>query len=165
MPIKPWLQCCVARVLMQVMAGRQGTALNGRTIERVAAMEHRYNCRHTVNMKVLIYKGGIPIAVGWLRNVCRQGLFIVSDSKDVSINQPLEIELLGDRANADSHRRCRAMVAHKADDGYGLAVDEECATSGPLLDEVIVKCRQREAAFSALLGLNDTSTDSFGARA
>jgi hypothetical protein len=123
-------------------------------------MEHRYSCRHAVNMKVLIYKGGLPMAVGWLRNVCRQGLFVASDCDDVPLHQLLEIEFLGDRPSADSHRRCRAMVTHKAAHGLGLAIDEDCAVSGPLLDELIVKCRERAAAFSALLGVVDASADS-----
>lgn len=122
-------------------------------------MEHRYSRRHVINMKVIIYKSGLPMATGWLRNVCRQGLFVASECDDVALNQLLEIEFLGDGLQADSHRRCRALVAHKTAHGFGLVIDEDSATSNLMLDEMIVRSRQRAAAFAALFDLAKSSAE------
>lgn len=113
-------------------------------------MEHRCDKRHSANVKILIYRGGLPMATGWLRNVSRQGLFVASDYDDVAPNQLLEIEILGGRGERDSHRRCRALVAHRTGAGFGLAVDDACTASCELLDDLLARCRRRGEAFAVL---------------
>jgi hypothetical protein len=122
-------------------------------------MEHRYSSRAPANLKVLIYKRGLPIAIGWLRNVSRHGLFIASEYDNVQTNQPVEIEFLGDRTDGDSHRRCRGMIAHKTMAGFGLAVDDDCPVSCELVAELVMKFRRLHAAFSAPSRIADVSAD------
>lgn len=119
-------------------------------------MEHRYNPRVSTDTKVLIYMRCMPIAIGRLRNVSRGGLFIASDCDNIALNQPLEIEIMGVRHGADSHRRCRTMVTHKARDGFGLTVDDGCMESCNLLAELV--SRHRDAPLPAVDDLPADST-------
>lgn len=99
-------------------------------------MEHRYSPRLHADLKVLIYLRSLPVAIGRLRNLSRGGLFIASDYGNIAHNQPVEIEFLGVGSSADAHRRCRAMVAHTAFNGFGLAVDDSCPVSCDLLESL-----------------------------
>jgi hypothetical protein len=113
-------------------------------------MEHRCSLRHSTNVRILIYKSGLPKALGRLRNVSRHGLFISTDYDNVALNQLLEIEILGERCERRPHKRCRAMVAHATAHGFGLAVDEDCDISAELVEELLSRCGRRANAFYSL---------------
>lgn len=87
-------------------------------------MEHRYNPRVPTNIKLLIYKRGIPIATGFVRNVSRGGLLIETDLRHVSVHERLEVELLSRLIPQGQRLRFNTRVAHKAAQGYGLELDE-----------------------------------------
>lgn len=112
-------------------------------------MEHRHSPRLPANMKILVYRCGLPLAVGWLRNISRRGLFVASDYEGIGPDQLLEIELL-EGQGGDAHRRCRALVAHRTVEGFGLVVDDECSASRGWMEVLLDKCRRRHAAFSIL---------------
>lgn len=54
-------------------------------------MEHRRAPRHSIHMRTLIYKDGLPLAIGRLRNVSRRGVFVASAYDNVAPDQKLEI--------------------------------------------------------------------------
>jgi len=56
-------------------------------------MEHRLSKRITTDLDLLVYKRGMPVATGKIRDASRKGLFILTDYTDVQLNQELEIEL------------------------------------------------------------------------
>ncbi len=87
-------------------------------------MEHRYDPRLESNIKLLIYKLGIPIATGFVRNVSRNGLLIETDLRNVSVHDRLEVELLSRVVPQGQQLRFNTRVAHKAARGYGLELDE-----------------------------------------
>jgi hypothetical protein len=87
-------------------------------------MEHRYNPRLPTNIKLLIYRRGIPIATGFVRNVSRGGLLIETDLRSISVHERLEVELLSRLTPPSQRLRFNTRVAHKAAQGYGLELDE-----------------------------------------
>lgn len=115
-------------------------------------MEHRCSLRHPADIKILIYKSGLPMLIGRLLDVSRRGLFIAAECDNMAINQLLEIEILGGRCEHHPHKRCRAMVAHVTGEGLGLAVDDDCEVSVELLSELVFSCMRRNTAFAELNG-------------
>ena len=91
-------------------------------------MEHRYSQRTHASAKLMIYKRGIPVALGRAANVSRHGLFVLSDYTDFSLHQPLEVEILSEFSHFGS-QRLKTIVVHKADQGFGLEIDEDSALS------------------------------------
>lgn len=87
-------------------------------------MEHRYNPRVPTNIKLLIYRRGIPIATGFVRNVSRGGLLIETDLRHINVHERLEVELLSRLIPQGQHLRFNTRVAHRAAQGYGLELDE-----------------------------------------
>lgn len=87
-------------------------------------MEHRYNPRIPTNIKLLIYRRGIPIATGFVRNVSRGGLLIETDLRNVNVHERLEVELLSRLIPQGQRLRFNTRVAHRAAQGYGLELDE-----------------------------------------
>lgn len=87
-------------------------------------MEHRYNPRLPTNIKLLIFRRGIPIATGFVRNVSRGGLLIETDLRNISVHERLEVEVLSRLIPPGQRLRFNTRVAHKAAQGYGLELDE-----------------------------------------
>lgn len=94
-------------------------------------MEHRYDKRFPCDLKTLIFKNGMPVALGRLRNYSRGGIFVSTEFNLVDAHQSLEIELVA-RSDARSsaacgeRRVCKAFVMHKAGEGIGLLIREDC---------------------------------------
>lgn len=86
-------------------------------------MEHRQSERFGGELPILLYKRGMPVATGSVRNASRRGLFIATDYSDVRINQALRLgfRLAGDRSGR--HYSLKTHVVRV--DGDGLGVDFE----------------------------------------
>lgn len=95
-------------------------------------MEHRCDKRYPADHKTLIFKNGMPVAIGRIQNFSRGGMFVKTDLYFVDVNQSLDIELIarsGSRSPAycGERRLCKTLVMHKTDHGVGLMLREDCA--------------------------------------
>ena len=95
-------------------------------------MEHRYDKRFSSDHKTLIFKNGMPVAIGRINNFSRGGLFIRTEIHAVEVNQSLEIELIARGssrlpAGYGDRRLCKTLVMHKSGRGIGLMLREDCA--------------------------------------
>lgn len=94
-------------------------------------MEHRYDKRFSSQHKTLVFKNGMPIAIGRIDNFSRGGMFVKTEIQQVEINQALEIELIA-RGSSRSpacygdRRLCKTLVMHKTNEGVGLMLREDC---------------------------------------
>lgn len=87
-------------------------------------MEHRCSERYNANIKILIYRYDVPVAIGRIKNGTRYGLFIQSDLADVKSLQQLGIEILVYRAAQKLQRyRFESIVIHTAEHGFGVELD------------------------------------------
>ncbi|WP_024460194.1 hypothetical protein [Marinimicrobium sp. LS-A18] len=87
-------------------------------------MEHRCSRRVSLNINTLIYKHGVPVAMGRIKNGSSHGLYLETDYQNVRELQKLELEvLLGDRVKGN--RRCcvAALVVRKSMTGVGLEME------------------------------------------
>lgn len=86
-------------------------------------MEHRLSKRIPGKLSILVYKRGMPVATGQVRNASRRGVFISTDYDDVSLNQTLELELCYPEKTEKMLRRLKAHVVRKSAKGLGLDFD------------------------------------------
>jgi hypothetical protein len=87
-------------------------------------MEHRFNPRIIADVKVLIYKYCIPMAVGRIKNGTGYGLYIESDFTDVGSFQLLGLEILFYSPLHILQRfKFNTIVTHTTDDGFGVELD------------------------------------------
>lgn len=87
-------------------------------------MEHRCSDRYTANIKILIYRYGIPAAIGRIKNGSRYGLFIDSDLADVHPLQQLGIEILVYQSAQKLQRyKFESIVTHTNEHGFGVELD------------------------------------------
>jgi PilZ domain len=88
-------------------------------------MEHRYSSRVPTDIKMLIYRRGVPVATGRIRNASRVGVFVETDYPELRRYQPLECEfrLVGEMP--PTRHRFSAHVSRQANVGVGLEVDDE----------------------------------------
>lgn len=83
-------------------------------------MEHRMSERKDGKLGLLVYKRGMPVATGQVRNASKQGLFIATDYTDVELNQTLELEFRFPDKRKEQFHRLKAHVIRKSDDGLGV---------------------------------------------
>jgi len=83
-------------------------------------MEHRLSKRVKGKLGLLIYKRGMPVAIGQVRDVSSYGLFIATDCSEVELNQTIEIEYrLPDRQQNHQHK-LKVHVVRKTPHGVGV---------------------------------------------
>ncbi|GGE73564.1 hypothetical protein GCM10011533_27470 [Streptosporangium jomthongense] len=87
-------------------------------------MEHRLSKRIPGELKLLIYRRGMPVATGRIKDASKQGLFINTDYNDIQLNQMLEVEFRFP-GNPDKQLcRIKAHVVRMADEGLGVDFGE-----------------------------------------
>jgi hypothetical protein len=102
-------------------------------------MEHRCSERHIADIKILIYRYGIPVAIGRIKNGNRYGLFIESDLADVYPLQQLGIEVLVYRSTQKLQRyKFESIVVHTNGRGFGLELDALNEEAGSQLTEMLL---------------------------
>ncbi|MGV8835686.1 hypothetical protein [Cellvibrio sp.] len=101
-------------------------------------MEHRCSARYTADIKILIYRYDIPVAIGRIKNGTRYGLYIESDLADVKPLQQLGIEVLVYRSAQKLQRyRFDSIVIHTTDHGFGVELDALGEDAGNQLAEML----------------------------
>lgn len=83
-------------------------------------MEHRLSKRISGKLGLLVYRRGMPVATGQIRDASKRGLFVATDYSDVQLNQTLEVEFLFPDRLGKQFRRLKAHVVRKSDNGLGI---------------------------------------------
>lgn len=87
-------------------------------------MEHRCSERYAADIKILIYRYDVPVAIGRIKNGTRHGLFIESDLTSVKPLQQLAVEILVTPGPQKLQRyRFTCMVTHTRPHGFGVELD------------------------------------------
>lgn len=103
-------------------------------------MEHRCSARSSADIKILIYRYEVPVAIGRIKNGTRHGLFIESDLSDVRPLQQLGIEILVYRSSQKLQRyRFDSIVIHTTEHGFGVELDALTEEAGNQLIEMLQK--------------------------
>lgn len=96
-------------------------------------MEHRYSQRVDVDLKASIYKRGLLLGTGKIKNGSKHGLYIETLVEDVNLLQKLVLEIVVHLAPQDSRRyQLNTIVVRKSFEGLGLeleALDEQDSTT------------------------------------
>lgn len=89
-------------------------------------MENRRNSRTTAMLRILLFKDGLPVAIGRTRDVSDGGVFVQTDYADFDALRPVEMELLSNRwTRVGGNGRYRGRLIHKTADGFGLRFDDD----------------------------------------
>lgn len=87
-------------------------------------MDHRDSVRMNVPMKLLLYKMGVPVAIGRIRDVSTRGLFVETEFDGFNVHQSLEVELLPRTSTHIDRCRFKTIVARRVRGGFGLEADD-----------------------------------------
>ena len=114
-------------------------------------MEHRCSERVTTDLKVLIYKLGIPVAIGRLKNGSKLGFFVETDFADINVLHPLDIEVLLQQGPHNLERyKYTTRVIRKADAGLGLELEHMSVEAAQALDKLLRSPQARQQPKPAL---------------
>lgn len=83
-------------------------------------MEHRLSKRVQGELGLLIYKRGMPVAFGQIKDASLRGLFITTDYDDIQVNQTIEMEFCLPDRQENGFRKLKAQVARKVHSGLGV---------------------------------------------
>ena len=88
-------------------------------------MEQRFSQRMPVDIKILIYRYCIPIAVGRIKNGTQYGLYIESEFIGVRAFQLLCLEVLFySPLHILQHFKFNTIVTRTTNNGFGVELDE-----------------------------------------
>lgn len=113
-------------------------------------MEHRLSKRVEGELPILVYKRGVPVATGMVRDISRRGLFISTDYSDVRLNQTIELAFRFPEWSSRGHCMLSAHVVRSGDGGLGL--DFEGVDNDGLTITALIVCLQQQASSNFLTG-------------
>ncbi len=121
-------------------------------------MEHRCSERVTTDLKVLIYKLGVPVAIGRLKNGSKLGFFVETDFADINVLQPLDIEVLLQQGPQNLERyKYTTRVIRKAEAGLGLELEHMSVEAAQALDKLLRSPQARQQPKPALRPVADAA--------
>lgn len=102
-------------------------------------MEHRCAERISSELKILIYKHNLPIAIGRVRNGSNNGVFVETDFMDIECEHQLHLEVLLSKNNGTKLQaiEMKALVVHKTGKGFGAEVDFQNSVQTELFLELL----------------------------
>lgn len=115
----PWHAKCFCKSIDINQSSEQPFAL---ATAEVGNMEHRYSDRLTANLNIVIFKRNLLVAMGVVKNIGSEGVFIESGFDQLCTNQLLEIEFFSNEKPLKS-RRFKAMVVHRNHLGFGAEIE------------------------------------------
>lgn len=111
-------------------------------------MEHRYSRRVEAGLKSIVFKRGLPVATGTIRDVSRGGLFIETDYDDVKAHQILEVEFHLKGHRRPTRLRVKTVVARTTGQGIGLELEETSDEGYEALCALMNELGERPARYS-----------------
>jgi phosphopantothenoylcysteine synthetase/decarboxylase len=128
------------------------------TVE-VGNMEHRYSDRLTADLNIVIFKRNLLVAMGVVKNIGSEGVFIESGFDDLAVNQLLEIEFFSNEKPLKS-RRFKAMVVHRNHVGFGAEIENIAEHVKVALRNSSLPDRYRTGSITAILPSSSTAIGS-----
>lgn len=107
-------------------------------------MEHRCTPRVTSDIKILISKHGLPIAIGRIRNGSTMGVFVETEFEDIDCEQLLTLEVVYNKSQDKKFLplEMQALVIHKTQNGFGAEVafasEEQAIRFGDLISRTLI---------------------------
>lgn len=106
-------------------------------------MEHRYSERVDVDLRAAVYKRGIAVGTGRIKNGSKQGLYLETGYDDVNLLQKLVIEVVVHVAPQQTQRyELETIVVRKSSEGLGLELEvigaQDSLALGTLIESVRV---------------------------
>lgn len=88
-------------------------------------MEHRCTPRMSADLKILISKHNVPIAIGRIRNGSHSGIFVETEFEDIDCEQLLKLEVVHSKNQSKraTPLEMQALVIHKSANGFGAEIE------------------------------------------
>lgn len=96
-------------------------------------MEHRLYPRVPVDVAMLIYQRGLPVATGRIRNASRGGFLVETGYEALREFQSLQVEFCAEQKPSPVRHRVNAHVCRCGSDGVALEVDDLDGRSPPAM--------------------------------
>ena len=88
------------------------------------AMDHRHSKRTNVQLSVLLYNNGVPVATGKTRNVSAGGVFVDTGYIPINGSRYMDIEFVTDNDAETDRYHVKGMAVHSTRDGIGLMIED-----------------------------------------
>lgn len=101
-------------------------------------MEHRYNKRldEDLNLQVLLYSSGKPVASGKIKNISAGGAYIKTDYQPDFAKCYIEFAFVSDEKNDACEHHTKALIIHQTENGFGLMTEEDDSLSGLISEQL-----------------------------
>ena len=87
-------------------------------------MDHRRSKRIDVQLNVLLYDCGVPVALGKTRNISSGGAFVETRFRPGKESLPVDVEFVASNEKETGHYQATGKVVYSTRDGIGLMFDD-----------------------------------------
>ena len=87
-------------------------------------MDHRHSKRIDVQLSVLLYNNGVPVATGTTRNISAGGVFVDTAYRPINGSQYMSIEFVTDNDEETERYHVKGLAVYSNRDGIGLMIDD-----------------------------------------
>jgi hypothetical protein len=103
-------------------------------------MQRRQSKRVSANVKLVVFRRGVPVAIGRISNASNAGFFVETAFTDTAPGQELEIELPLRAGKALRNFRFFARVEHLTASGFGMSVGQSDEQARKALFVLLSNC-------------------------
>ncbi len=114
-------------------------------------MERRQSRRVSARVKLIVFRGGVPVAIGRISNTSDVGFFVETEFTDTAPEQWLEIELPLRVGCELRHFRFDARVVHRTTSGFGMSIEQNDEQAKKALLMLLSNCLLEEPVEGKLL--------------
>ena len=86
-------------------------------------MEHRHGKRKPTDMETLLYRHGLPVALGRTVNIGPGGAFVRFTNSMLIDDYSLEVEFIATEDGCNRKYHTDALVVHRSPSGIGIMFD------------------------------------------
>ena len=104
-----------------------------RAEEKAAACKSGTYPNRSSNVRPLVHRHEIPISIGRVVNISRDGIFLATRHRGAEVGDQLEVDLLVRNAGVDGYAHCRFNVVRKDARGYALVSGDACRFTGDVI--------------------------------
>jgi hypothetical protein len=103
-------------------------------------MDRRKFRRVSAKVKLVLFEGGLPVAIGRVSNAGSVGFFVETEFTDAVLKQALELELPLRVGSAMQNFRFTAQVVHRAANGFGMSIEQSDEQAKKALFMLLSNC-------------------------
>lgn len=104
---------------------------------KTAKIEHRLSKRKSIQLHIVIFQNHLPVSMGKTKDLCDEGMGIVSNLKNIKEYSTLEVGLAIPQSVTTQYLRLSGLVVHRSEEAFGILFNEMDLNTRETIDQLL----------------------------